>query len=60
MDVPVPPDPARLPAEPDLPSEPPHAPPVLTVIAGGGEATAGHGELRAVPEPVLDDHVADA
>ena len=60
MDVPVLPDPAhRLPGA-DLPSDPPHLPPRLAVIAGGAETTAGHGELSVVPQPVVDDHAVDA
>jgi hypothetical protein len=50
MDVPVLPDPARLPAEPDVPLEPPQRAPILNVIPGGGEATSARGELRAVPD----------
>ena len=60
MDVPAVPDPARRLAETNLPVLVPRLATPLVVIAGGAETTAGHGELRAVPESPVDDRVADA
>jgi hypothetical protein len=50
MDVPVLPEPAEQPAEPDAPAGPPRPGPALAVIAGGGETTKDRGELHPVPD----------
>ena len=60
MDVPALPDPARRPDETDLPGRDPWLVTPLALIAGGGESTPDRGELRAVPEPMVDDRVVDA